>query len=370
MSFCRWGILSTAEIGQKNWQAIQLSGSGVVKAVASRDQARAQAFIDLCQSQAPFDECPEAVGSYEALIARDDIDAVYIPLPTGMRKHWVLEAARAGKHVLCEKPCAVSAEELQEMISACESAGVQFMDGIMYMHGNRLPVVREALDAPGNVGDIRRVYCQFSFCADDEWLATNIRLNSDLEPQGCLGDLGWYCIRFALWSLGFRLPNSVTARIHTDRKRDDSPAAVPLEFSAEMIFDDGVSAGFYCSFITHHQQWANISGDKGYLHINDFVLPYRGTETRFEISNADFVVDKCDFHMLDHRRSVTVEEAGNGTTNSMETNLFRNFSDIVNRGELQPQWHDYAMKTQILLDACLAAGREGRAVEVARHVSV
>src|SRR4051794_23447006 len=111
----RWGILSTAHIGRKNWQAIHDSGNGVVAAVASRNLDSAKRFIADCQASAPFATAPQPLGSYEELIAATDIDALYIPLPTALRKEWVLRAAAAGKHIVSEKPCAVSSADLEEM---------------------------------------------------------------------------------------------------------------------------------------------------------------------------------------------------------------------------------------------------------------
>src|SRR5690349_7855569 len=99
----RWGILGTANIAQKNWKAIQKAGNATVTAVASRDLARSQRFIQNCQSEVPMEKVPIAFGSYHDLLASSDVDAVYVPLPTGLRKKWVLQAASAGKHVLCEK---------------------------------------------------------------------------------------------------------------------------------------------------------------------------------------------------------------------------------------------------------------------------
>ena len=131
---CRWGFLSAAWIGIKNWQSVALSGNGEIVAVASRDKAKAQNWIDECQGHVPFATKPEALEGYEALLARDDIDAVYIPLPTGVRKEWVIKAAQAGKHVLAEKPCGIDVAELEEQLAACNEAGVQFMDGVMFMH--------------------------------------------------------------------------------------------------------------------------------------------------------------------------------------------------------------------------------------------
>jgi predicted dehydrogenase len=364
MKKCRWGILGAAEIARKNWQAINLARNGVVTAVTSRNRERCREFVELCQRESPFSPAPRIVASPEELLKADDIDAVYIPLPTGVRKQAVIAAAEAGKHVLCEKPCAPSAADLQEMIDACRDHGVQFMDGVMYMHGNRLPVLRKALDDPQNVGNIRRICTQFSFCADQQWLDTNIRLDSRLEPQGCLGDLGWYCIRFALWTLDWQMPQRVRGRTLTALHRAGSPEPVPIEFSAELEFADRVTASFYCSFITHHQEWANVSGDRGYVHVNDFVLPYSGGETRFEISNAEFVVDKCDFHMDDHRRVVRVSEPGSSAADAQEVNLFRNFSDIVLRGKIDARWPEWSLKTQQVLDACLESAKHQTAIEI------
>ena len=100
ISFCRWGILGAAGIARKNWQAIRRSGNGTLVAVASRDAGRAGEWIAENQAEQPFEVVPEAVGGYEELLRREDVDAVYIPLPTGLRAEWVLKAAEAGKHVL------------------------------------------------------------------------------------------------------------------------------------------------------------------------------------------------------------------------------------------------------------------------------
>ncbi|MEC9094164.1 MAG: Gfo/Idh/MocA family oxidoreductase, partial [Planctomycetota bacterium] len=128
---CNWGILSTAEIAQKNWAAIRFAENATLRAVASRNLEKANAFIDCCQGSTPYEEPPMALGSYEQLLESEEIDAVYIPLPTGLRKEWVIKAATAGKHVLCEKPCAINYDDLLEMTQACEQNHVQFMDGIM-----------------------------------------------------------------------------------------------------------------------------------------------------------------------------------------------------------------------------------------------
>src|SRR4030095_512329 len=100
----RWGFLSTANIARKNWKAIRNAGNSALVAVASRDHKRAQHFIDGCQAAAPLNGAPVALETYQQLVDSRDIDAVYIPLPTGLRRDWAIKAAQAGKHVLCEKP--------------------------------------------------------------------------------------------------------------------------------------------------------------------------------------------------------------------------------------------------------------------------
>src|SRR5436309_14738359 len=136
---CRWGILGTANIARKNWKAIRHAGNAALAAVASRDAARARRFIDECQADAPLAPAPAACGSYEELLGRGDVDAVYLPLPTAVRREWVLRAAAAGKHVPCEKPCGVSADDARAMLAAWLRAGVQFMDGDRFVHSRRLP---------------------------------------------------------------------------------------------------------------------------------------------------------------------------------------------------------------------------------------
>ena len=180
---CRWGILGSAGIAQKNWQSIHHAENAELVAVASRDLAKSKDFINRCSAQVPHINQPMALGSYEELLSRDDIDAIYLPLPTGLRPEWALKVAEAGKHLLCEKPCGTSLEQVQDIVAACDRAGVQFMDGVMFMHSERLKRVRAAIDDGTTIGKLRRINTQFSFCAPDEFLTENIRMHSDLEPH-------------------------------------------------------------------------------------------------------------------------------------------------------------------------------------------
>lgn len=355
----RWGILSTAQIARKNWKAIYHTGNGTIVAVASRDVERARKFIAECQAEATMESMPRAMGSYEELLAAHEVDAVYIPLPTGLRKEWVLRAAAAGKHIVCEKPCADSVADLREMIAACRRHHVQFIDGVMFMHSERLPRMRSVLGDGLSVGEIKRITSSFSFCAPPEFFAGNIRTNSKLERFGCLGDLGWYCIRFALWAMNWRMPLQVMGRILQEIPARADEASVPTEFSGELLFEHGATSGFYCSFITANEQCATISGSKGYLRLADFVVPFGGSEVSFEVNNAVHDVRGCDFNMEAHWQRFTVPEHSNSHPTAQETNLFRNFANQVSSGTLNESWLEMAVQTQQVMEACFESARQG-----------
>ena len=353
----RWGILSAAEIARKNWRAIFNSGNGIVSAVASRDVQRSRDFIALCQREAPFEQMPRALGSYEELIAAKDVDAVYVPAPTGLRKQWVIRAAEVGKHVVCEKPCAPNLADLREMLDACRRNGVQFMDGVMFTHSRRFERLGELLDEGRTLGSLRRITSAFSFAASPEFFAGNIRANSELEPLGCFGDLGWYCIRVTLWAMKFQLPRRVVGRLLSQHGRADSPAPVPTEFSGELFFDGGVSAGFYCSFVTNLQQWVHLSGTEAEIYVPDFVLPYTGTELTLEIARPEYHINDCDFRMEPGLRRMVVPEHSHGHPSAQESNLYRNFAQQVRSGQLNGSWPDIAWKTQQVTQKCLESAR-------------
>jgi predicted dehydrogenase len=235
------------------------------------------------------------------------------------------------------------------------------MDGVMFMHSRRLKRIREVLDDGQTIGPIRRITSAFSFRAPEEFLATNIRTRSELEPYGCLGDLGWYCIRFALWAMNWKLPQRVTGQVLSEFKHQGSQLPVPTAFSAELFFDGGVTSSFYCSFLTETEQWVNVSGARGYLRVPDFVLPFSGTEIAFETGNPLFKVLGCDFEMQPHHRRWVVNECSHSDPTAQESRLFHHFAEQVQSGTPTPLWAEIALKTQQVMQACressLAHGR-------------
>jgi predicted dehydrogenase len=355
---CRWGFMGAANIARKNWQAVRDAGNAELVAVASRDAARSARFIEECQSQVPQPITPVALGSYEELLAREDIDAVYVPLPTGLRKEWVIRAARAGKHVLCEKPAAMSAADLQEMIAACRDNNVQFMDGVMFMHHPRLEKMRSVLEAR-TLGEIRHITSQFTFAGGDEFLGADIRTDAKLEPMGCLGDLGWYCSRLTLWALGWQAPVSVCG--HILQESGHGGGSVPTEFSAELYFPGGVSASYFTSFHVRNTQTVVISGTNGALQFNDFVLPLEGDTSRYDVVQSAFGADGCVFVMQDGRQINELTVPANNAPGSQEANMIASFSNIVLSGVRDARWEDWCLLTQRVVDAAMTSARQGGA---------
>ena len=361
-SECRWGFLSTAAIARKNWKAIRLSGNGSVSAVASRSVDRAQSFIDECEQEVPQGRKVTALGSYQELIERDDVDAVYIPLPTGLRKDWVLAAAKAGKAVLVEKPVAINLSDAQEMVDACADAGVQFMDGVMFDHSQRIRIISDKVQKGEVVGKPRRIYAHFSFSGDTSFQKSNIRTDSVLEPHGCLGDLGWYCIRFTLWAAGRRMPTHVSARTITPLKGDASDGEVPGEFAAELQFPDGLSSGFYCSFLTEHQQTGIVSGTDGFITVDDYVLPFYDAEAAWGEHQHVLEIDNCRWNFRRHSRREAIAEYPCGERNASEVNMVHRLAELVIDGNLDPSYPDITLKTQAILDACRKSDAAGGAM--------
>lgn len=364
-SICRFGILGTAGIARKNWKAMRLAGNSSVTAVASRSVENAQRFISQCSAEVPQQQPPQAFGCYQEMLDSDLIDAVYIPLPTALRHPWVIRAAEAGKHVIAEKPAAISTAQLTEMLDACRQHGVQYMDGVMFMHSQRLPLIQQIVHVRQELGQVHRMASQFCFAGGEEFSRTNIRTDISLEPHGCLGDLGWYCIRMFYWLMSEQLPVEVRGRALSPMQGTTSQGTVPGEFSAELRFANGVSAVFYNSFRTAHQQWLHVSGSEGYLQVDDFVLPYCGSELAAYVGHDHFMIDNTRFHMESHRQRHVVYEYDAGHHSAQEVRMIQAFAGQVLSGSLNQRWPQWALHTQMIQDACFASAlRDGAAVQL------
>jgi predicted dehydrogenase len=263
----RWGILSTADIGMKKvTPAIQRSRNGEVVAIASRDPDRATAAAAELGIAAAYD-------SYEALLAADDVDAVYLPLPNDLHAPWTIAAVEAGKHVLCEKPLAMSAAEAAEMAAAADAAGVRLAEAFMYRHH---PTWVEALRLvrTGTIGALQSVQSWFSYFNADP---TNIR-NRPEHGGGAVMDIGCYSIHLSRLLFGAE-PTSVQAAVRRDPQMGiDTLSSVLLEFPG------GGQATFTCSIRAEPDQRVHIVGTEGRI---DIEIPFNippDRETRIHVT--------------------------------------------------------------------------------------
>jgi predicted dehydrogenase len=250
LSRLRWGILSTANIARTKVVPGMLKAERCeVVAVGSRDEGAAGRFAEELGLQ-------RAHGSYEALLADPDLDAVYIPLPNHLHLEWTVAAARAGKHVLCEKPLARTAADAERMVEACDRAGVRLMEAFMYRLHPSWQAVRD-LVAGGRIGPLVTVQSWFSFFNDD---ATNIR-NILEAGGGALFDIGCYCVNLSRMLMGDE-PTRVQATIVRD------PAtAVDIVTTAILEFPGGRTATFTCSTRAEPDQRVNVYGSEGRISI-------------------------------------------------------------------------------------------------------
>ena len=249
MSRLRFGILSTADIARKKVVPGMRTADRVeVVAIASRDAATAERV-------AAELAIPRAHGSYEALLADPEVDAVYIPLPNHLHLEWTLAAAAAGKHVLCEKPLALTADDAQRMADACQAAGVRLMEAFMYRLHPTWVAVRE-LVASGRIGRLQAVQSWFSYFNDD---ASNIRNVLDYGG-GALMDIGCYSVNLSRMLFGGE-PTRVQAAL-----RRDEATGVDVLTSALLEFEGG-HATFTCAIRTESDQRVEIYGTDGRISI-------------------------------------------------------------------------------------------------------
>ena len=244
----RWGVVSTAKIGvRKVIPATQKAERCEVVAIASRDGERAARAAEELG-------IPKAHEGYEALLADPDIDAVYIPLPNHEHAAWTIAAARAGKHVLCEKPLAMTAAEGEEMVRICAAEDVVLMEAFMYRLHPSWEAVRR-LVASGRIGRLHAVQSWFSYFNDDP---TNIR-NVVEFGGGALYDIGCYCI-----NLSRMLFEREPTRIEASLTRDGTGTDVLT--SAILGFDEDV-ATFTCSTRVEPDQRVHVYGTEGRISI-------------------------------------------------------------------------------------------------------
>ena len=249
-SIVRWGILSTARIGtQKVIPAMSGVADAQVTSIASRDLTRAtSAATDL--------GIPTAFGSYEELLESSNVDAVYNPLPNHLHVDWTIQALEAGKHVLCEKPIGLNANDAQRLIDACgRFPELKVMEAFMYRHHPQWQEVRQRVEQQ-TIGTLRAAQFTFCYCNTD---ASDIRNRVD-AGGGALMDIGCYPISIARW-LFRRQPNRVIGAFEISPE-----LGTDILTSGMLDFGSG-TASYTCSTQLPRHQRAVILGTAGRIEL-------------------------------------------------------------------------------------------------------
>jgi len=261
----RWGILSTAKITKK------LLASGHDQefvAVGSRDLDRAKVF-------AAEHGIARAHGSYEDLLADPEVDAIYNPLPNSLHVEWSINALRAGKHVLCEKPMSRHPEDVERAFDVAEEAGMVLEEAFMWRHHPQLRRAQELL-AAGDIGPLRVIRAAFAFDAGDP---DDIRLQADLEGGGLM-DVGCYCLS------GCRaLASAEPVRGYAEYVPGGN-GGVDVALAATLRFPGDVVAHFDCGLSYIGGDQLEAVGSEGSLFMAD---PWHGREPVIELRRRDSV---------------------------------------------------------------------------------
>jgi predicted dehydrogenase len=243
-----WGILSTAKINQSVMPAFRDSKRNRLYAIASRKQETADSYARQWK-------IPKAFDSYEALLAAPEIDVVYNPLPNHLHTEWNILAMQAGKHVLCEKPFALSVEEVDLVEKVAISTGRFIAEAFMYRHHPQTLKVKQMVDE-GILGKLKLIRGSFTY-------QFNRQDNYRADPVmggGALWDIGCYPLSYARTMLGMEPVEVFGWQVISASGTDDT-------FVAQMRFEGNVYAQFDCSFVLPHHTFMELVGDEGTLII-------------------------------------------------------------------------------------------------------
>jgi D-xylose 1-dehydrogenase (NADP+, D-xylono-1,5-lactone-forming) len=333
----RFGILGSAKIARSFVQGLVPSTQVRVEAIASREARKAQEFAGALG-------IPRALGSYEALLADADIDAIYNPLPNGLHAEWSIRALNAGKHVLCEKPLCANAAEAHAMFAAAQRNGVYLAEGFPYLSQPQTLKMRQLLQA-GTIGAPRLVQASFAFTLSD---SGNVRWDASLAG-GALMDIGVYPVSLIL-ILARQRPARVQAAALWSALGSQG---VDRALAATLEFESGLLAQIACSFEGGLHRQALIVGSDGII------------ETTF--ANHTDADTPGDLYVREGRGTrgayrVIHTESTNGFLAEAES-----FATMVRQGASHWNGATPAESIDIMttLDALKESARRGVAVEIA-----
>lgn len=252
MKKVKWGVLGTASIARGcTIPGMQMAENCELYAIAGRSMEKAKQF----QETFGFEK---AYGSYEELLADEEIQAVYIPLPNNLHYEWCVKAMQAGKHVLCEKPLAPTKKQAKELFEAANKAGVLLMEAFAYLHTPYIAALKEELEKEA-IGKVD--YIESAFMVQS-WDPSDIRMHKETYG-GAFYDLGCYSLSLMVWLLG-KAPESVRALA------DYSEENVDLFTAAFLKFPGDIRASINCGMIFGRERSSRmerlyIHGSKGFI---------------------------------------------------------------------------------------------------------
>lgn len=274
----KWGIISTANINRMVIPGAHASPKVDLVAVASRDQERADAYAKTW-------EIERAYGTYEALLADPEIEAVYISLPNTLHCDWSIKALEAGKHVLCEKPLSRHPEQVEAAFDAAVRTGFQLTEAFMYRHNPQTKRAKELVNG-GAIGELRLIRSAFSYSLYDE---DNIRLRTEVEG-GSLMDVGCYNVS------GSRLFGGEPARAYGEAWY--GPTGTDWLFGGTLRFPGDVIAQFDCGTALTGRDELEAIGSEGSLFLDD---PWHCRAPVIEI-RRDGEVERVELEPVDSYR--------------------------------------------------------------------
>ncbi len=269
-----WGLLSTARINRAVIGPIRNSKRNRLVAVASRSKDKADAYAREWKIE-------RAYGSYEALLADPEIDVIYNSLPNNLHAEWSIKALRAGKNVLCEKPLALSVEEIDAMARAAKEAGKVLSEAFMYRHHQQTLRVVDLVRS-GQLGKLQLIRGAFTYQLKG---AGNIRLSKELGG-GSIWDVGCYPISFARLIAG-------TEPVEFCGWQTIGPGGGDMMFVGQMRFPDGVYAQFDSSFISPYRTFMEIVGSAGTLEVP---MPFKPGPSEQILLRRDERKEAIDIH--------------------------------------------------------------------------
>jgi len=340
----RFGVLGCADIVRKVARAIGMAKGATIHALGSRSLEKAKAFA----ADNNFPTQTKLYGSYAEVLDDADVDVVYIPLPTTLHLEWAVKAAQKKKHVLLEKPPALTVEDMDKMIEAFDRHGVQLMDGTMWVHHPRTARMAELLNNPQLFGNLKEVHSIVSYAASHEFLEKNIRSRPDLDALGAQGDIGWYCCRAILWANDYQMPQNVRAM----PAPIFNASGVIMSCGATFMWEDGRLATYHASFLSHATMNLTVQGTRGTLHVEDFCIPFEETNASFKfISDMKPKPLFLGWENRPDEHKVIAEVPQEVAMIEELSRIVKNIRD--GEGKIDPFWPSITRKTQVLVNAVM-----------------